>query len=191
MSQERLNGFVMAQDSVHGKPMWKVRVKQENHPLDGKKCRVMSVHGDYQPEQGHTVDFVVTSTMDHGQTVYLAYDVRPAVAESKALPEAPKVSTPETMDWFLVEQNGKISAYSLGYSTLEEAQKFYEEEGSGEKVVGFVPFNIREHVEKFDDPDVVDAFRIIDALGATDATLVGLEKLVTAIVQEAIKVSKK
>lgn len=183
MALERVNGFVMTQDRVHGKPTWKVRIKQTGHEHDGKKCRVVSTHGGYEPHQSDAVSFLIGSTMENEQRILHAYDVAPIVEDKKPLPPKPSKEK-DAMNWVITQtSDGEIHTACIGDTKI-----FREEaEASGERILALIPFDITEHIDKWDDDDTEGAFEIVRALTCTPATLQALEKLTTALVREAVK----
>lgn len=181
MPQEYVKGFVVAQDSVHGKLTWKVRVQQKGHEYDGRKCRVMSLREGFVPNQGTDVVFVIGSTVEGGQKILLAFDVSPFVEKEER--EVP-VQDADVMNWFVTEMDGELFASCVGDADQHREDLEMSED---EKVVAFVPFNIEDHLSKYDEPDTEGAFEIIRALSYVPATREALEKLITAVVREALK----
>jgi hypothetical protein len=187
MTQEYVRGFIIGQDSICGQVVWKIRVQQKGHPLDGKKCRVATTHEGFVPKQSQNVRFVLGSAREGGQTINLAYDVSPATATESVDHHPEPTSSDETMNWFVTEVDGKLHVSCLGFRSVQEAQ---EEMGEDEKVVAFIPFDISEHVGEYDDPDMVDAFILVQALQATTPTMQALERLITVIVRETLRQTK-
>jgi hypothetical protein len=181
-----INGFVIGQDLVHGVPTWKVRIKEPGHSQNRKKCRIVSCYGIYNPRKGDEVHFVLGSTEEGGQRINLAYEVGPIFNDPN---DTFQDTAPlrDTMNWFLVRSDGRVYAACLGARSLEEAQA---DLGEDEQVIAFIPFAIAEYITRWDDPGTEAAFALVAALSATAPTLQALEKLVTAIVQAAVKKSQ-
>jgi len=184
MAIERIHGFVMAQDMVYGSQVAKIRIAEPGHPENRKKCRVATCHGDYQPKQGENVTFVLGSTMAGGHKILLAHDVMPAASEPRQRQEQPAMEDEDHMDWFIIESDGRVYANLFNCKSLEEMQA---ELADQERAIAYVPFDIKEHVREYDDPDIVDAFGLVAALRRTTPTLQGLERLVSVLIEAALK----
>jgi hypothetical protein len=66
LETKRISGFVIARDGTTDKPVWKVRVKQPGHALDGQKLIVASAHDDIALAKGLNVNFLI-GTVDNQQ----------------------------------------------------------------------------------------------------------------------------
>mgnify|MGYP005854763643 CR=1 FL=1 len=183
---ERMKGFVIAQDSVHGKSTWKIRIDQSGHELNSRKCRAMSFHGDYEPKQSDNVDFVIGSKVEGGQTILLAHDVSPIV-EVKDRTEVQSPQLSDAMNWIIIRtDDGQIYSSIVGVDNWEEIKKDYED--AGEELVAFVPFRISEHMDRaYDDPGIEAGFDVVKSLGYVEPTRDALEKLVTTLIREILK----
>ncbi|MFA6554207.1 MAG: hypothetical protein WCS89_01735 [Candidatus Paceibacterota bacterium] len=76
MVHKRHAGFVVGRNASRDKPVWKVRVKDQQSEHDGQKFVVASTRNNFELAQGLNVTFLVGSLDgEQGQKVLRAVDV--------------------------------------------------------------------------------------------------------------------
>ena len=74
-TNDRLSGFIIAQDVIRNTSVWKLRVNKKNHPLHRKKFQVASIRDNKELAQGLEVSFDLGNFREFGQTITKAVDV--------------------------------------------------------------------------------------------------------------------
>ena len=178
MAQARVKGFVVGSDQTSHGIVWKVKVSEAG-PLQGKKLRIASIHGDAALTPGLDVDFVIGSLSPDGTTMPVAADVRiQTLAHIEPALSKPKQNTKDdtmsdTLNLFASELGGKISVYVTPQSSIEEVRRDIKDAGSeDENVVAFASFTRR---------DLGEAFDLLCGLTVMQEGMESLESLLTGV----------
>lgn len=177
MTQGRVKGFVVGYDRTRFGFAWTVRVKDEKSEHNGKKFLVHS--GEMLTKPAVDVTFKIEPAQVGQKRLLRATDVRISFPvrvelEKKEDEKFEEVSS-DTLNVVVTQVGDDIEVWTTGCGSAKEVER---ELGSDERVVAFLPFDIRECE---DDEDIIDAFEVIKALCLVQETRDSLEKLLAAV----------
>lgn len=186
-TQERVTGFVVGSDK--GGKEWKVRVKQEGHPQDGKKLPVQSVCVGTVLKPGLDVEFS-TGAFD-----CYAHDVE-AMPQAEAERHQPRqTKTEPSEDVFTINlaicevADRGIHAWFTGCESQQELEK--ELDSETERVVAFLHMDMDEIIEAEQYNGLAEGFAMFDAMTRLSGAREALEHFAKHLFQLGVKHGSK
>ena len=144
MKEERIMGFVVGQDKAeNGRIIWKVRVKQEGHPLNNQRLVVLSVHENVQLATALDVTFLIASIKDDP----VAADVKLKLMSfelQQSLQENPLIQT-QALNLMVTEVDGDVFVNFTGMESEDEIKRNID---GDEKLVAFFSFEVDGEYDK-------------------------------------------
>ena len=191
MTQERVEGYVVGSDAIHGEQVWKVKIRTKGE-FEGQKLHVASTRDNFALCPGLDVSFLVgTFQGKDRQEVNKAVDVtllqtiragsKNGVKTQKR--DIPMSNSQECIELTIAEYEGELQVSLTGFGSEEEATKYYQV--AEDKLIDFLSIRVEDMDGKtaFHRIDTDSAFGIISALTVHDQTRAVLEVILQAAFQ--------
>ena len=139
MKEQRVQGFVVGSKKTDDRTIWKVRVKQEGHPLHDEKLVVFSTHENVGLASGLDVSFLIGSIKNNPVAVDVKLELMSFETQQPATKTVTEIEKPRTLNLMITEVEGDIFANFVGAESEDEAKSHLD---GDEQLVAFFQFEV-------------------------------------------------